>query len=543
MKWFALNKGGSFRKWYGNNQHVINYENDGQTICNFIDNTPGARVKSNGRVINRDKYFRKGITWSSVSIGSFSMRFTPPGYVFSHTGPMCFAHTDFDLYTVLALGCSPILDHFLSFLSPDVHYSQGPLGKLPISIGAANSATELVKSCISLTQADWDAYERSWDFQSLPILTVSSAPTPTLESSYAAWIAKNRAAIAEMKRLEEENNRLFIDAYGLQDELSPEVSIEQITLTVNPAYRYGVKGVRDKGIGDSGAEATLTPIPYPLYPELEDRFRQDTMQELVSYAVGCMMGRYRLDRPGLIYAHSGNERFREIYEAAPDGDKRGHTSQPKSSPNPYPLSPIPFLPDADGIIPITDADWFDDDAAHRVAEFISVSWDKAHLEENLKFLADNLSPKKDESSRETIRRYLCDSFFKDHLQTYKNRPIYWCFTSGKQKAFQCLVYLHRYNEGTLARMRMEYVVPLAEQNGRPHRQARRRHPGRHHRRPGQAPAEGARQAHPATRRAAPLRRAAPPLRRPAHRPGPGRRRQGQLRQVRRPACGGEGGNR
>jgi type II restriction/modification system DNA methylase subunit YeeA len=165
------------------------------------------------------------------------------------------------------------------------------------------------------------------------------------------------------------------------------------------------------------------------------RFREDTMQELVSYAVGCAMGRYSLDEPGLIYAHKGNVGF---------------------DPSRYETFPA----DGDGIIPITDADWFDDDAAHRIVEFVSVAWDKAHLEENLRFLAGNLSPKKDESSRETIRRYLCDRFFKDHLQTYKNRPIYWCFTSGRQKAFQCLVYLHRYNEGTLARMRMEYVVPL-----------------------------------------------------------------------------------
>jgi type II restriction/modification system DNA methylase subunit YeeA len=160
------------------------------------------------------------------------------------------------------------------------------------------------------------------------------------------------------------------------------------------------------------------------------------MEELVSYAIGCMMGRYSLDAPGLIYAHSGNEGF---------------------DPSRYPTFPA----DDDGIIPITDYPWFDDDAAHRLIEFISVAWDKSHLEANLTFLAESLSPKKNESSRETLRRYLCDSFFKDHLQTYKKRPIYWLFSSGKLKAFQCLVYLHRYNEGTLSRMRTEYVIPLS----------------------------------------------------------------------------------
>ena len=159
------------------------------------------------------------------------------------------------------------------------------------------------------------------------------------------------------------------------------------------------------------------------------------MAELVSYAIGCMMGRYCLDEPGLIYAHSGNAGF----------DASRYNT---------------FPADSDGIVPLTDNEWFDDDACHRFIEFLSTAWDATHLEENLTFLAGNLSHKKNGSSSETLRHYLCDSFFKDHLQTYKNRPIYWLFSSGKQKAFQCLVYLHRYNEGTLARMRTEYVIPL-----------------------------------------------------------------------------------
>ena len=159
------------------------------------------------------------------------------------------------------------------------------------------------------------------------------------------------------------------------------------------------------------------------------------MKELVSYAIGCMMGRYSLDAPGLIYAHSGNEGF----------DPEKYTT---------------FPADEDGILPLTATEWFADDTANRLIEFISVAWDASHLEDNLTFLADNLSPKKNESSRETIRRYLCDKFFKDHLKTYKKRPIYWLFSSGKQKAFQCLVYLHRYNESTLSRIRSSYVTPL-----------------------------------------------------------------------------------
>ena len=271
-----------------------------------------------------------------------------------------------------------------------------------------------MRALVSIGRTDWDAYERSWDFQSLPLLTASSEPTPILESSYTAWTTQNRDTITEMKYLEEENNRLFINAYGLADELTPDVPIEQITLTANPAYRYG---------GNLTEE------------EQWDRFRPDTMKELISYAIGCMMGRYSLDAPGLIYAHSGGSGF----------DPSRYTT---------------FPADPDGIVPLTDSDWFEDDAAHRLMEFISVAWDETHLEDNLAFLAENLSTKQNEPSREALRRYLCDSFFKDHLQTYKKRPIYWLFSSGKHKAFQCLVYLHRYNEGTLARMRTEYVIPL-----------------------------------------------------------------------------------
>ncbi|WP_444937669.1 hypothetical protein [Microbulbifer sp. JMSA002] len=163
------------------------------------------------------------------------------------------------------------------------------------------------------------------------------------------------------------------------------------------------------------------------------------MQELVSYAIGCIMGRYSLDRPGLIYAHSGNEGFDALLA-------EGYYTR--------------FPADEDGIIPLTEIEWFADDACNRVIEFIGKAWDAAQLEQNLVFLADNLSPKKNESSRDTLRRYISAKFFKDHLQTYKKRPIYWLFSSGKQKAFECLVYLHRYNEGTLARMRTEYVIPL-----------------------------------------------------------------------------------
>ena len=411
-KWFPHKKGGPFRKWYGNDDYVVNWEDDGRELYDFISSKYTSPSK-NIRSVN--KYFSSGITWSHTTSSHFSARKMSEGYIFNIEAPTLF-DADVDLF--LPLLCSKVCLFLMSLSNPTLHFVSSSVAALPFpeeaAYGNRGRIGEIGDVCESLAEADWNSFETSWSFQTLPLLTASTDPTPTLESSHTAWITQNRDTIAEMKHLEEENNRLFIDAYGLADELTPDVPIEQITLTVNPAYRYG-------GKLDEAEQWT--------------RFRQDTMEELVSYAIGCMMGRYSLDASGLIYAHSGNEGF---------------------DPSQYPSFPA----DDDGIIPITDTEWFDDDACNRLETFIGVAWDSAHLEQNLAFLAENLSPKRGESSRDTIRRYLSDKFFKAHLQTYKKRPIYWLFSSGKQKAFEVLVYLHRYNAGTLSRMRMEYVVPL-----------------------------------------------------------------------------------
>jgi len=405
-KWFPYNKGGDFRKWYGNIGFVLNWEDEGREI---------KKRKPKSVIRNERFYLQESISWQDYTIGASSFRFYPEGFIFATNAHSAFARDSEATLAILGFCNSVVLSAVAAAVSPGLHFNSGYFALVPFSTKhIPATAASISAKAVELARADWNAYERSWDFKSFPILTASADRTSTLESSYAAWIAQNRYTIAEMQRLEEENNRLFIDAYGLADELIPDVPIEQITLTVNPAYRYGGKL----------SEA-----------ELWTRFREDSMQELVSYAIGCMLGRYSLDEPGLIYAHSGNQGF----------DPGRYTS---------------FPADADGILPLTDKEWFADDAANRLIEFVSVAWDKTHLEANLCFLADNLAPKKTESSRETLRRYLCDNFFKEHLQTYKKRPIYWLFSSGKHKAFQCLVYLHRYNEGTLARMRTEYVIPL-----------------------------------------------------------------------------------
>ncbi len=405
-RWRQIIKGGEYRKHAGNEEFLVDW-------------SPSAIAfyESNGGMYPTKMVEKEGICWTKITSGPPSFRIKRDCTEYDSASPTIF-NDEFNCdYVLLAQLNSPIAQMLVRAMNPTLNTQVADVLSLPhlkLSSDQSSSVDDNERSLVRISVSDWNAYERSWDFQSVPILTASSDPTPTLESSYTAWITQNRETIAEMKRLEEKNNRLFIDAYGLQDELTPDVPLSQITLTVNPAYRYG---------GKLTIDAQWT------------RFRQDTMQELVSYAIGCMMGRYSLDAPGLIYAHSGNDGF---------------------DPRRYPTFPA----DADGIVPLTDTEWFDDDACHRLIKFISVAWDASHLEANLTFLADNLSPKKGEGSRETIRRYLCDSFFKDHLKTYKKRPIYWLFSSGKLRAFQCLVYLHRYNEGTLARMRTEYAIPL-----------------------------------------------------------------------------------
>ena len=254
----------------------------------------------------------------------------------------------------------------------------------------------VVQEIVGLSKESWDSSEVSWDFSGHP-LTSPSFIRNSLGKSWQQWASNAKEKVLHQKNLEEENNRLFIEAFGLREELSPEVPESQITL----------------------ARAD----------------REKDCQRLISYAIGCVMGRYSLDQPGLIYAHAGNVGF--------DASRY-----------------VKFPADADGIVPLTDELWFGDDTASRVRDFLLAVWGAETLDENMAWLAGSLGTKVGETPEETIRRYLAGSFYKDHLQTYKKRPIYWLFSSGKQGAFQALVYLHRYHEGTLARMRAEYVVPL-----------------------------------------------------------------------------------
>lgn len=414
-RWFPCNKGGGFRRWSGNREYLVNWEGDGCEIHAF-NKVPMDFAGSPVRA--KEFYFKPSMSWSDITSGPPSFRAFPAGFIHEAKGMSAFPTGELPVGAALAFCNTPIVTHASRALNPTLSFQVGNFETLPILKSEVQKVTSVVltavEKLVAIASEDWDAFERSWDFQCLPLLKTSIESPHTLESSYTSWIRNNRDTIAEMKCLEEENNRLFINAYGLRGELTPEVPIEQITLTVNPPYRYGGK---------------LTEA------EQWTRFRQDSMVELISYAIGCMMGRYSLDEPGLIYAHSGNIGF----------DPARYNT---------------FPADADGIVPITDELWFEDDAANRIREFLLAVWGAETLDENLTWLVESLGQKTNETPEETIRRYLAGSFFKDHMQTYKKRPIYWLFSSGKQGAFQALVYLHRYHEGTLARMRAEYVVPL-----------------------------------------------------------------------------------
>ncbi|MBW2739191.1 MAG: BREX-1 system adenine-specific DNA-methyltransferase PglX, partial [Deltaproteobacteria bacterium] len=425
-KWFPYNKGGGYRKWYGNNEYLVNWWRSGEEIHRY-SNLPmdysGAPVRA------KRFYFREGITYCLISSFGFSARRVFGGFIFDVGGSMIFP----ELSTNKLQGFlgSKIVKTFISILNPTLNYQVGDIQRLPINKHIFNRIEFDWSNIIAISKVDWDSYETSWDFNSFPLIQPDHHQ-PTLTTTYTALRAHWREMTLEMQRLEEENNRIFIEAYGLQDELTPDVLLSEITLTCNPHYRYGGK----KSDND-----------------LETLLLTNTIKELISYAIGCMMGRYSLDEPGLIYAHSSNENFWEIYN---------HKTN-KHSDNPSLRSSRlcgEFQPDDDGIIPIMDMVWFDDDATNRFIEFIKVAWSPETLDENLKFIADNLKPKNNEVPIDTIRRYLSAGFFKDHLKTYKKRPIYWLFSSGKQKAFECLVYLHRYNESTLSRMRSAYITPL-----------------------------------------------------------------------------------
>ena len=392
-KWFPYNKGGSFRKWYGNNEYLVDWENDGFEIKNFVD-TNG---KLRSRPQNVSFYFRRGITWTLISSSNnFGVRYTPGGFLFDVNGSSAFPEDKY-IYYITGLLCSKVSFEILKIINPTMAFQTGNISNIPTLITLDkkkfNDVENLSKLCISISKKDWNSFETSWDFKKHPIIEFKSN---NIENSFNNWSEFTEKQFNQLKANEEELNRIFIDIYGLQDELTPEVEDKDITI------------------------------------RKADRERE--IKSFISYAVGCMMGRYSLDEEGLAYAGG-------------DFDI-----------NKYKI----FKADEDAIIPITDAEYFEDDIVSKFVEFVKVVFGQESLEENLNYIADTecFKRKANESSRDCIRRYFLKGFMEDHLKIYQKRPIYWMFDSGKQNGFKALIYMHRYNESMVAKIRTDYLHTL-----------------------------------------------------------------------------------
>ena len=384
-KWFPCNKGGEFRKWYGNNVYVVNWENDGKEMLEYAAKLYGSPTRT---IKNIAYYFQGGMTWGTITSGKLSMRHSPVGFIPEHAGGMIpLLHWGEKEEYLLGMMNSNTAMLFLSFLSPTLRFTEGPVGLVPILYDKryCGNIAHIVKNCESDSILDWDSFETSWDFRHHPLLR----KVPTIAEAFEQWQAECDNRFNQLKANEEELNRIFIDIYGLQDELTPEVEDKDVT-------------VRKADLGRD-------------------------IRSFISYAVGCMFGRYSLDVDGLTYA--GGEWDASKY--------------------------VSFDVDKDNIIPICDDEYFEDDIVGLFVEFVKTVYGVDNLDENLKFIADALGGKG--QSKEVIRNYFLNDFYKDHCKIYQKRPIYWLFDSGKKNGFKALTYMHRYQPDTIARIRTDYV--------------------------------------------------------------------------------------
>ena len=385
-KWFPITKGGSYRKWYGNNDYLVNWENNGYEIKHYVNE----KGKLASRPQNIGCFFSKGLSWSTLSSSELSMRYVSDGFLFETKGSKChFKNYDYLLYALGILN-SCVIDSLLLFIAPTLDFHEGPIGCIPfVNMSIYKDKTDaLVKSNIDFSKSDWDSFETSWDFKRFPLL---SDKRFSLEDAYTAYRDKANADFYQLKANEEELNRIFIEIYGLQDELKPEEDEKMVS--IHRVY-------------DSEED-----IPDVMKDSQYALTKKDIVKEFISYAVGCMFGRYSLDVEGLAFA--GGEWDSSKYSS--------------------------FIPDKDNVIPVLSSEWFKDDIVFRFRDFVKVTFGEDSLAENMRFIEDSLGM--------TIRNYFVKGFYNHHLSTYKNRPIYWLFSSPKGY-FNALVYLHRYNENT-----------------------------------------------------------------------------------------------
>ena len=414
-KWIPATSGGSFRKWYGNLEILINMENDSYEIkyCN----------NNNFRLRDNVYYFKKCITWSEVSSKLLSNRFVPEGILFGNSGPTCFAE-DNNLLYILSFLNSTISMNFLKFLSPTLTFGPEQIKRLPLIFSKSSKMKEkidnLVQQNIDISKEEWDSRETSWDFEKLSLIDGKD-----LKSAFEKYCSHWRDNFVQLHKNEEELNRLFIEIYDLQDEMDEKVSFDDITILKKEANIIQIDNSIPKEFSTE-SEKYL----YDRGVSLE--FNKNVLiKQFISYAVGCMFGRYSLDEEGLAFA--GGEFDKNKYSK--------------------------FIPDEDNCIPITDSEYFSDDIVTRFIEFVKTVYGEETLEENLKFIAQALSNKND-APKDIIREYFLKSFYDDHLKRYKKRPIYWLYDAGKKNGFKALIYMHRYNEQTTAKVRIGYLHEL-----------------------------------------------------------------------------------
>ncbi|CAK7017355.1 MAG: hypothetical protein PEPC_00716 [Peptostreptococcus russellii] len=410
-KWFPYNKGGEFRKWYGNINYVLNYENDGVEVKRLA----AKKYKSYTRTIKSiSEYFKECLSWSKISSGSIAFRYYPKGFIFDVAGCCIFYdNKDYMLYDFAFLN-SNVSKKILSMISPTLNYEAGHIASLPLIRDEKNYKTikYIVENNIKIAQLDWDMHETSWDFEKSPLL--SNRVDGRVESAYESYKGEVNERFTKLKANEAELNRTFIGIYNLEDELTPEVSDRDITV----AKIFDNKKDIDDEI--KGNKYVMT--------------REDVVKNFLSYFVGCAIGRYSLDEDGLIFA---------------GGD---------FDPSKYTI----FKADGDGILPITDQEYFEDDIVELFVKFLKITFGEEHLNENLDFIASELKGKKGDSSRERIRNYFLNDFYEDHCKMYQKLPIYWQYDSGKNSACRGLLYLHRYDKDMFAKIRINYVFEVQD---------------------------------------------------------------------------------
>lgn len=407
-RFVPYNKGGGYRKWYGNQEYIIGYDFEYDKL---MDSFSGHRHD------NKESYFKTCISWSKVTSSGLAMRYFPEGFIYDVAGCSLFTKHEYLKY-LLAFFNLKVKDVTVAALSPTLNFEVGQLRKSPIIYNRIekNEIDSFVDSCIMISKSDWDSFETSWDFQTHPLLVPSAldmtglitAKQPTLAKRYEQFKAVCKDRFDILKDNEEDLNRIFIDIYGLQDELTPEESDKDVTV-----HRvFDTKDDVPESMKDSNYVLT----------------KEDVMKSLLSYAVGCLFGRYSLDTPGLAYA--GGEWDAGKYRT--------------------------FIPDDDNVVPITDEEYFDDDLSSFICAWLKKAFGRENFEANLAFLTDALGTR-GTTPKEKLRNYFLKDFFKDHCKTYQKRPIYWLFDSGKENGFKALVYLHRYDENTIGRVRADYL--------------------------------------------------------------------------------------